>query len=196
MNKTDTILERLKNQPKPTVDLTESIMSQLPDREQPKAKPARRWQLYAAIAVAASILLLLVFRWGTDKTKDLPVVAQQTPAPRQQPATTQEPAIATPQKQEAMPKVTAQPLLAEKKATKKRTKKSYTPPIDSIPTTVTQEASPAIAQQATVIIPNPAEQLQREFREQTELIRRRGEQVVHRVAAQQQAASNPQYIEL
>lgn len=196
MNKTDTILERLKSQPKPTVNLTESIMSQLPDREQPKAKPARRWQLYAAIAVAASILLLLVFRWGTDKTKDLPVVTQQPPASRQQPATTQKPAIATPKKQETMPKVTAQPLLAEKKATKKRTKKNHTPPIDSIPTTVTQEASPAIAQQTTIIIPNPAEQLQREFREQTELIRRRGEQVVHRVAAQQQAVNNPQYIEL
>ena len=70
MNKTDDILDRLQNQPQPTVDLpdelTDSIMSALPDREAVEPKPLRRYGLYAisAISVAAGIALLLVLRFG------------------------------------------------------------------------------------------------------------------------------------
>lgn len=70
MNKIDDILDRLQNQPQPTVDfpdeLTDSIMSALPDREAMEPKPRRRYGLYAisAISVAAGIALLLVLRFG------------------------------------------------------------------------------------------------------------------------------------
>lgn len=70
MNKIDDILDRLQNQPQPTVDLpdelTDSIMSALPDREVMEPKPLRRYGLYAisAISVAAGIALLLVLRFG------------------------------------------------------------------------------------------------------------------------------------
>jgi len=70
MNKIDDILDRLQNQPQPTVDfpdeLTDSIMSALPDREAMEPKPRRRYGLYAisAISVAAGITLLLVLRFG------------------------------------------------------------------------------------------------------------------------------------
>lgn len=70
MNKIDDILDRLQNQPQPTVDfpdeLTDSIMSALPDREAVEPKPLRRYGLYAisAISVAAGIALLLVLRFG------------------------------------------------------------------------------------------------------------------------------------
>ena len=69
MNKIDDILDRLQNQPHPTVDLpdelTDSIMSALPDREAMEPKPRRRYGLYAisAISVAAGIALLLVLRF-------------------------------------------------------------------------------------------------------------------------------------
>lgn len=70
MNKIDDILERLQNQPQPTVDLpdelTDSIMSALPDRETVEPKPLRRSRLYAlsAISIAAGIALLMVLRFG------------------------------------------------------------------------------------------------------------------------------------
>lgn len=70
MNKIDDILDRLQNQPQPTVDLpdelTDSIMSALPDREAMEPKPRRRYGLYAisAISIAAGIALLLVLRFG------------------------------------------------------------------------------------------------------------------------------------
>lgn len=70
MNKIDDILDRLQDQPQPTVDfpneLTDSIMSALPDREAAEPKPRRRYGLYAisAFSVAAGIALLLVLRFG------------------------------------------------------------------------------------------------------------------------------------
>lgn len=70
MNKIDDILERLQNQPQPAVDLpdelTDSIMSALPDRETVEPKPLRRSRLYviSAISVAAGIALLMVLRFG------------------------------------------------------------------------------------------------------------------------------------
>ena len=190
MNKTDMILERLKNQPKPAVDrpaeLTDSIMGSLPDLNVPQPKPVRRVRLYvaSAIAVAASVLLLVVFPFKTA-TVEPPVAAVQT---TEQPA----PLPPAPEKTEEVKQTAAaQPVAAPKSLTKKRTKKRK-------PATPTAEQpSPSVAQPMRTFAPDPAEQMMREYRELTAAIRQRGEQVTQRVAMlQQQQDNEPQYIEL
>lgn len=70
MNKIDDILERLQKLPQPTVDhpdeLTDSIMSALPDVEPVETKPLHRSRLYVitALSIAAGVALLLVLRFG------------------------------------------------------------------------------------------------------------------------------------
>ena len=80
MNKIDDILDRLQGQlpavPNPD-ELTEQIMNNLPERS---AKSARRKRLYvaSAIAIAASIALLLMLHLGNISKEDTPVMAHQT----------------------------------------------------------------------------------------------------------------------
>lgn len=59
-------------------DLNEGLMQRLVEPETaPKAKQKRLW-LYAAVAVAASIALLIVFNFRQEQTPQEPLVAQQT----------------------------------------------------------------------------------------------------------------------
>ena len=59
-------------------DLNERLMQRLKEpATAPAAKQKRLW-LYAAVAVAASIALLIVFNFGKQQTPQEPVVAQQT----------------------------------------------------------------------------------------------------------------------
>ena len=191
MNKTDMILERLKNQPKPAVDrpdeLTDSIMGSLPDLNVPQPKPARRVRLYvaSAIAVAASVLLLVVFPFKTA-TVEPHVAAVQ---PTEQPA----PLPPAPEKtEEAKQTAAAQPVAAPKSLKKKRTKKRK-----PTATPTTEQPQPPVEQPMRELAPDPAEQMMREYRELTAAIRQRGEQVTQRVAMlQQQQDNEPQYIEL
>ncbi len=63
--------------PLPT-DLNERLMQRLEEpATAPAAKQKRLW-LYAAVAVAASIALLIVFNFRQEQTPQEPVVAQQT----------------------------------------------------------------------------------------------------------------------
>ena len=190
MNKTDMILERLKSQPKPIVDhpdeLTDLIMGNLPDQDVPQPKPARRVRLYvaSAIAVAASVLLLLVLQPKTT-TMEQPVAAVQ---PTEQPA----PVPPTPEKKTDEVKLVAaaQPVATPKSLPKKRTKKSQPA---AMPTPTAEPEQPSVAQTVSVIIPDPVEQIMREYRELTTAIRQRGEQVTDRVAMlQRQHGNNPQ----
>ena len=191
MNKTDMILERLKNQPKPAVDrpdeLTDSIMGSLPDLNVPQPKPARRVRLYvaSAIAVAASVLLLVVFPFNTA-TVEQPVAAVQ---PTEQPA----PLPPAPEKTEEVKQTAAaQPVAAPKRLTKKRTKKRK-----PTATPTTEQPQPPVEQPMRELPPDPVEQMMSEYRELTAAIRQRGEQVTQRVAMlQQQQDNEPQYIEL
>ena len=187
MNKTDMILERLKSQPKPTVDhpdeLTELIMGSLPDLDMPQPKPARRVRLYiaSAVAVAASVLLLLVLQPKTDTVEQPVAVVQHTEKPA--------PVPPTPEKKEEVKQIAAaQPVAAPKSKPKKRTKRSKP---------AAAQPSPSVAQPMRTFAPDPAEQMMREYRELTAAIRHRGEQVTQRVAMlQQQQGNEPQYIEL
>ena len=83
MNKTNDILERLSHQPQPVIDnpdeLTDSIMAHLPDVDATKEKAhGKRWiYIASAIAVAASLLLLMVFHQGQKPTEQSPVMVEQ-----------------------------------------------------------------------------------------------------------------------
>ena len=83
MNKTNDILERLSHQPQPIIDnpdeLTDSIMAHLPDVGATKEKAhGKRWiYIVSAIAVAASLLLLMVFHQGRELTKQSSVMVKQ-----------------------------------------------------------------------------------------------------------------------
>ncbi len=83
MNKTNDILERLSHQPQPIIDnpdeLTDSIMAHLPDVGATNEKThGKRWVYFAsAIAVAASLLLLMVFNQGRELTERNSVMVEQ-----------------------------------------------------------------------------------------------------------------------
>ena len=83
MNKTNDILERLSHQPQPIIDnpdeLTDSIMAHLPDVGATKEKAHGKRCIYivSAIAVAASLLLLMVFHQGRELTEQSPVMVEQ-----------------------------------------------------------------------------------------------------------------------
>ena len=197
MNKTDTILERLKKQPQPIIDhpdeLTDSIMGSLPEpADVPKASTTRRLRLYAisAIAVAASVLLLLVFLPGKDIVEREPVAVLQTP--QAQPPM---PAPPVPKNEEEVKQVAAAQPTVTPTAKPKRRKAKPQPSADDVP--METPSSPIEDQSVAIVIPDPTEQILREFHEQTAAIRQRGEQVTHQVAMlQRQHGNNPQYIEL
>ena len=92
MNKTNDILERLSHQPQPVIDnpdeLTDSIMTHLPDVGTTKEKAhGKRWiYIASALAVAASLLLLMVFQQGREQIEPPPTpprgrVAKMTEPP-------------------------------------------------------------------------------------------------------------------
>lgn len=87
MNKVDDILEKLKNTEQPQIDLTEEIMNSLTPRPLQGERELKRSVLwpYAVSAIAAGIILLLVFNYN-NKVEPVkqPVVAEvveQQPAP-------------------------------------------------------------------------------------------------------------------
>ena len=58
-------------------DLNERVMKSLVEPE--TASKSRRLWVYAAVAAAASIALLIVFNWGKQQSPQEPVVAQKSP---------------------------------------------------------------------------------------------------------------------
>ena len=75
-NLQEAVSRREQKLPPMPADLNERLMLRLEEQKAPVAKPRRLW-LYAAIAVAASIALLIVFNFGQEQTPQEPVVAQQ-----------------------------------------------------------------------------------------------------------------------
>ena len=77
-NLQEAVSRREQKLPPLPADLNERLMQRLEEPETaPVAKPRRLW-LYAAVAVAASIALLIVFNFGKVQPPQEPVVAQQT----------------------------------------------------------------------------------------------------------------------
>ena len=71
------VSRREQQLPPMPADLNKRLMQRIEETEQarPEAKPHRLW-LYAAIAVAASIALLIVFHFGKEQTPQEPLVAE------------------------------------------------------------------------------------------------------------------------
>ena len=118
-------------------DLNERLLQRL-EEEQAPAKHHRPW-LYAAVAAAACIALLLVFHFTQEPSSQQPVVAQQmeeqTPQQTEQTSEVTEP-VEAPQPvveepKQAVAKVDAQPV---RKSTKKQ-RKTVTKLVELIPTT-------------------------------------------------------------
>ena len=77
-NLQEAVSRREQKLPPLPADLNERLMQRLWEPETaPVAKPRRLW-LYATVAVAASIALLIVFNFRQEQTPQEPVVAQQT----------------------------------------------------------------------------------------------------------------------
>ena len=76
------VSRREQQLPPMPADLNERLMQRLGETEQarPKAKQKRLW-LYTAIAVAASIVLLIVFNFGKGQTSQEPLVALRVGQP-------------------------------------------------------------------------------------------------------------------
>lgn len=71
------VSRREQQLPPMPVDLNERLMQHIAESEPARSetKP-RRWWLYAAVAVAASIALLIVFNFGKQQTPQEPLVAK------------------------------------------------------------------------------------------------------------------------
>ena len=77
-NLQEAVSRREQKLPPMPADLNERLMQRLVEPERaPAAKQKRLW-LYAAIAVAASIALLMVFNFGKQQSVEEPLVAHQT----------------------------------------------------------------------------------------------------------------------
>ena len=103
-------------------NLNERLMQRLGEQPPSAAKQKRLW-LYAAVAVAASIALFIVFHFGKEQTPQEPVVAQQTiqqPTPQQiEGEPVEKPGSVTEEPQQKVAKAEVQPV---KKPVKKQRK--------------------------------------------------------------------------
>ena len=122
-NLREAVNRREQKMPPMPADLNERLMQRLEKAETaPVARQKRLW-LYAAVAVAASIALLIVFHFGKEQTPQEPVVAQQTiqqPTPQQiEGEPVEKPGSVTEEPQQKVAKAEAQPA---KKPIKKQRK--------------------------------------------------------------------------
>ena len=91
-NLRDAVSHREQQLPPILDDLNERVMKSLVEPE--TAPKSRRLWVYAAVAAAASIALLIVFNWGKQQIPQEPVVAQQSP---RHPVSPVSPAIVQPE---------------------------------------------------------------------------------------------------
>lgn len=107
-------------------DLNERLMQRLGETEQarPIAKQKRLW-IYTAIAVAASIVLLIVFNFGKGQTSQEPLVAQTVEQPT---APVSEPV------EESVPEQVEGEPVAEKPKSVKKQRKVVMQLVELIPT--------------------------------------------------------------
>jgi len=141
-NLREAIGRREQQLPPMPADLNERVMKGLMEPE--TAAPPRRLWLYAAVAVAAGIALLIIFHLGKEQTAQEPVVAQQTvgqPA-ASKPTEAPEPVAAKPRQEEM--KVEAPPAQQPAKKHRKVMRKL----IELIPTAEAKSAHTAAAEPA------------------------------------------------
>ena len=79
-NLREAVSRREQKLPLMPADLNERVMESLEEQPTPVAKQKRLW-IYGAVAIAASLLLLIVFNFGKKETPQEPLVAQQMVKP-------------------------------------------------------------------------------------------------------------------
>ena len=100
-NLQEAVSRREQQLPPMPADLNERLMQRLEEQPASVAKQKHLW-LYGAVAVAASIVLLIIFNFGKQLTPQKPLVAQQTyhgdgssdtPSTNEEPASTDVPIL-------------------------------------------------------------------------------------------------------
>ena len=105
------VSRREQQLPPMPADLNERLMQRIAESEPARSetKP-RRWWLYAAVAVAASIALLIVFNFGKQQTPQEPLVAQTVEQPVvSEPEPVEEPESVAEEPQQKMAETEVQP---------------------------------------------------------------------------------------
>ena len=150
--------------------------------EKPKIIPI--WWLTAGIAASVLLLLALHYKGNDVKPEAQPMVAQHT---EQQNST---------KKAEEVHQIQEAPVVAQSTPVKRMRKATTTTVSTSRPRVAPSVPQTDMAQATMMVIDDPAEQIQSEFKAQTESARQRGEQVMLHVAAlSQQETDNYQIIE-
>ena len=150
--------------------------------EKPKIIPI--WWLTAGIAASVLLLLALHYKGNDVKPEAQPMVAQHT---EQQNST---------KKAEEVHQIQEAPVVAQSTPVKRMRKATTTTVSTSRPRVAPSVPQTDMAKATIMVIDDPAEQIQSEFKAQTESARQRGEQVMLHVAAlSQQETDNYQIIE-
>ena len=144
------VSRREQQLPPMPADLNERLMQRIEEQPQPAAKPKRLW-LYAAIAIAACITLLLIINYGKNPTSQDPLMAQTfekplvtDPEPVEEPSSTvpelvEEPSPTVPELVEGSLVTVSEPV--ERHPAKKH-RKAVMKLVELIPTS---EANPLLA---------------------------------------------------
>ena len=178
------VSRREQQLPPMPADLNERLMQRLGETEQarPKAKQKRLW-LYTAIAVAASIVLLIVFNFGKGQTSQEPLVAQtveQPTAPVSEPvegeSVIEEPSNAVSESVEA-----PAPQSSHKPAKKRQ--ETVMKLVELIPTPEVEPALTAEAEPTLEAAANAEEDPLVAMAAQLEDIRSRGQRLQHEITA-------------
>ena len=150
--------------------------------EKPKIIPI--WWLTAGIAASVLLLLALHYKGNDVKPEAQPMVAQHT---EQQNST---------KKAEEVHQIQEASVVAQSTPVKRMRKATTTTVSTSRPRVAPSVPQTDMAKATIMVIDDPAEQIQSEFKAQTESARQRGEQVMLHVAAlSQQETDNYQIIE-
>lgn len=127
-NLQEAVSRREQKLPPMPADLNERLMQRI-DTSAPAPKSRRLW-IYAALAAAASIALLIVFNLGQEQTQQEPVVAQ----------TAEQPTVSVSELVEGEP-AEASELIAEKAKPAKKQRKVTMKLVELIPTSEAESAN-------------------------------------------------------
>ena len=137
------VSRREQQLPPMPADLNERLMQRIEEQPQPAAKPKRLW-LYAAIAIAACITLLLIINYGKNPTSQDPLMAQTFEKPLvTDPEPVEEPSPTVPELVEGPLVTVSEPVEepVERRPAKKH-RKAVMKLVELIPTS---EANPLLA---------------------------------------------------
>ena len=132
-NLQEAVSRREQKLPPMPADLNERLMQRFGEQPAPATKQKRLW-LYAAVAIAASIALFIVFNFGKEQSLQKPLVAQAI----EQTTTQSTPATSVPERVEREP-IEGSEFIEEKPMPAKKQRKEVMKLVELIPTS--EEAS-------------------------------------------------------